>query len=481
MGRAWRDHVGRGAACRRLKTLSHPCPCTCSSVRAASNMASCSGLAQTAPGGRRPASGCRWRRANGRLWRHCNKRWRRCPQGHRRNMPSPPPPQFPCSPPMPRPPRMIRVLLADAWLAAVRLAWSQALTRPETAQRYARSQCLAAGLELLTQDVIRIDDAPFEACRLAIVYPQALLSILGQWAQRMGGQLASVQPLSVAAWMLLRRNGRDDPQGRKPKPGSAAQAVVVLDGASITIAHSLARSRWGSAWMDGLSQRHAPGGHSGASTVAQAWQRLCLREPGLSAVGAVAVLDFSAADPRPAGPGAWAPPFVRLEPQGIWIETAAAAHALSLQWRPAPWRPASWRMWQWVVVAALGVVFSALVAQLTREVSSVATLRAKTAAMERARHPVTAKKTWSRQEVAHVQAVNRAIRELNLPIDALMNALVAPKDIRVAVLGMETLGKATHAPAQTAGIKILAQACSGADMARYVVFVSGRKPFSGAH
>src|SRR6218665_65389 len=230
MGRAWRDHVGRGAACRRLKTLSHPCPCTCSSVRAASNMASCSGLAQTAPGGRRPASGCRWRRANGRLWRHCNKRWRRCPQGHRRNMPSPPPPQFPCSPPMPRPPRMIRVLLADAWLAAVRLAWSQALTRPETAQRYARSQCLAAGLELLTQDVIRIDDAPFEACRLAIVYPQALLSILGQWAQRMGGQLASVQPLSVAAWMLLRRNGRDDPQGRKPKPGSAAPAGGGRDG-----------------------------------------------------------------------------------------------------------------------------------------------------------------------------------------------------------------------------------------------------------
>ncbi|MCW5261269.1 hypothetical protein D5045_14105 [Verminephrobacter eiseniae] len=380
-----------------------------------------------------------------------------------------------------RPPRMIRVLLADAWLAAVRLAWSQALTRPETAQRYARSQCLAAGLELLAQDVIRIDDAPFEACRLAIVYPQALLSILGQWAQRMGGQLASVQPLSVAAWMLLRRNGRNDPQGRKPKPGSAAQAVVVLDGASITIAHSLARSRWGSAWMDGLSQRHAPGGHSSASTVAQAWQRLCLREPGLSAVGAVAVLDFSDADPQPAGPGVWAPPFVRLERQGAWIETAAAAHALSLQWRPAPWRPASWRMWQWVVVAALGVVFSALVAQLTREVSSVATLRAKTAAMERARQPVTAKKTWSRQEVAHVQAVNRAIRELNLPIDALMNALVAPKDIRVAVLGMETLGKATHAPSQTAGIKILAQACSGADMARYVVFVSGRKPFSGAH
>src|SRR6218665_2443476 len=143
------------------------------------------------------------------------------------------------------------------------------------------------------------------------------------------------------------------------------------------------------------------------------------RDCGGRACAVLAVAGPPPAGPplQPAGPGAWAPPFVRLERQGIWIETAAAAHALSLQWRPAPWRPASWRMWQWVVVAALGVVFSALVAQLTREVSSVATLRAKTAAMERARQPGTAKKTWARQEVAHVQAVNRAIRELNLPID----------------------------------------------------------------
>jgi hypothetical protein len=84
----------------------------------------------------------------------------------------------------------------------------------------------------------------------------------------------------------------------------------------------------------------------------------------------------------------------------------------------------------------------------------------------------------SRDEQARVPAVNAAIREMNLPVSALLQALQPPRDIRVAVLGVDVLGAS---PGATTGIKITGEARTGAEMARYVAFVSSRKPFTGAY
>ena len=85
---------------------------------------------------------------------------------------------------------------------------------------------------------------------------------------------------------------------------------------------------------------------------------------------------------------------------------------------------------------------------------------------------------WSRDEIAQVQAVNIAVRELNMPIAPLLRALEPPQDISVAVLNVEMGGAAL---AQASSVKIVAEAKSSADMPRYVAFVAERKPFTGAY
>jgi hypothetical protein len=86
---------------------------------------------------------------------------------------------------------------------------------------------------------------------------------------------------------------------------------------------------------------------------------------------------------------------------------------------------------------------------------------------------------WSRNELARVQAVNVAVRELNLPFEAILRALEPPKDMRVAVLSMTTAASTSGALASR--VKIVAEARTGAEMARYVAFVAERKPFTGAY
>jgi hypothetical protein len=76
--------------------------------------------------------------------------------------------------------------------------------------------------------------------------------------------------------------------------------------------------------------------------------------------------------------------------------------------------------------------------------------------------------------------VNAAVRELNLPISALLAALQPPADLRVAVLGVDVTSGA-QAAAGTSSVKISAQARAGADMARYVAYVAQRRPFDSAY
>jgi hypothetical protein len=89
--------------------------------------------------------------------------------------------------------------------------------------------------------------------------------------------------------------------------------------------------------------------------------------------------------------------------------------------------------------------------------------------------PVATAPAWRREELSKVRAVNKAVRELNLPIAAILRALRPPRDIRVAVLGVDA------ASSEAQSIKIVAEAASGAEMARYVGVISGREPFSAAY
>jgi hypothetical protein len=73
-------------------------------------------------------------------------------------------------------------------------------------------------------------------------------------------------------------------------------------------------------------------------------------------------------------------------------------------------------------------------------------------------------------------AVNAAIQRLNLPLDAVLASVRPPKDLRVALVGLEAAGTAQSASA----LKITADAASPEEMTRYVAYLADRGPFGQA-
>lgn len=80
---------------------------------------------------------------------------------------------------------------------------------------------------------------------------------------------------------------------------------------------------------------------------------------------------------------------------------------------------------------------------------------------------------WTREELGRIQAVNAAIREINLPIGPLLRAVRPPRDLRVALLGISVEPtSSTGAPdGSLATIKLSAESASGAEMTRYVRYL----------
>ncbi len=80
----------------------------------------------------------------------------------------------------------------------------------------------------------------------------------------------------------------------------------------------------------------------------------------------------------------------------------------------------------------------------------------------------------------HASNVANAVRQINLPLPTILKGLQAPKDIRVALLGVEIGGKAGVSGAAT-HIKLLAEAKNGAEMANYVAFLDDLPLFQSVY
>src|SRR5690606_30983294 len=128
-----------------------------------------------------------------------------------------------------------------------------------------------------------------------------------------------------------------------------------------------------------------------------------------------------------------------------------------------------------VALAALAAAAMLLLAwQASRQLQGEARL----AAVRDTPPPVAEAPRWSREDQARARAVNATVRQLNLPVPALLRALRPPPDIAVAVLSVELLAGAAQ---DSAGVRLTAEAQTAADMARYVAFVAERRPFVGAY
>jgi hypothetical protein len=366
----------------------------------------------------------------------------------------------------------LRVVVAERWLGTASLLWSNDLNHAATAGQQARLALISAGCEIGAGDVLRMDDARYGALRWVVSYPDVLLEGLRSLAGTLAAELTSVRPLAAAAWGARRALG----VGRQGALALCGQGwVAVLSGAGrLTEVHSQALTD----------------GQSPIAALQRLWARLQLRDPALAALPSLPMLQLDPIDAA-SSQGPQSSVLVATsagtsaETSGLsgalWLAQTSLTATASLDAMPAP-RPRGWRPW-WPAAASAAVAV-VLSVGAWQSFSAASAARAQWAAAQRATPAATAlSPAWTREELARVRVVNQAVRELNLPIEALLAALQPPRDLPVSVLGVDVTGTAETGTG-TAGVSTLrlqAEAGSAVDMARYVAFVGDRRPMMGAY
>ncbi|MES2740711.1 MAG: hypothetical protein V4754_07135 [Pseudomonadota bacterium] len=364
------------------------------------------------------------------------------------------------------PPSEMGVVVAEQWLAVAGMPWSDGVARAGRAAAHARAELIEAGFAIEPADTVKLDDAPHGAPRLAVAYPAALLLALEQQAATLQLRLVSVLPLALAAWAQVRR-----------QPGPAPRALALRDRRHMVLARSAGA---GQSYLSDLTVRlHACPPAQADVALAQLWQRLCLRDPLLADDAQVPLYDLDATPgaPPPAPfcvPASKAVLSADVEPS-LQLALRASTLRSSVDAMAARPRRSAPRM---VAVAAVLLLAVLVVDQANIARQRVRELGARLeAGRPKAAAPARAL-VWNAEEAARVRAVNGAIGELNLPLAPIMRALEPPRDLQVALLSMETAGAAGG---KSASVKISAEARSSAEMARYVAYVAGRKPFVAAY
>lgn len=363
--------------------------------------------------------------------------------------------------------RGLAVMIADRWLAHTVLPWSDSLLSTSAAEAYARGQLHGAGFADDPGQVVRIDAAPYGRPRLAIGYGSAMLSMLDAFARRLGVPLFSVMPMSVSAWQFASRCA-----------AVPVQALGVVMDADVALVGNDERGA-AAGYLSSHHLRPRNDSASGHADVAQLWDRLCLRQPQWAEVREPAMLHLGWHGDA-AGPQSCAPfkPVTKSGDERISAGDVLAAqagaflHALDAVGKRASGGAAHVAL---LALTVLAVAVSGWIAVQSAHAATQAQARYEALSSG----PVAAPEArLTREEVARIKGVNAAIRELNLPIEALLRSLQPPDKIQVAVLNVQTAAQSADGGS---GLKIVAQALSSADMARYVAYVAGRKPFTDAY
>ena len=372
----------------------------------------------------------------------------------------------------------IHVIASERWLQSLSVPWSQALLRKETEQAFLRDQFLASGVVLAPADVLQIGDGPEGQPRLAVLYSGQLIQALLKWSSQLGGALISVQPLYLAGWALLRQSAtRMSSREKSSQP--SWRMLALSDKDSVTLVYGAAGISTESGVIEGISHRYADFTSDELGGVQIAWRRFILRNPHFNALKEIPILNVSSGSLVFVSQDDIQRPVNELLNIGIADLVRAASvmagHPLRLENVAPRWKP-----WHWLMLMGLLLTVFFLAIRIGVSTSEHRNITSKISEIHRSAAGLQVVKSWSKEEINRVQSINRAVRDLNVPVDALLEALIPPKDIKVAILGMETVGKALSVSSTTSSIKLTGQACSTADMARYVAFVSDRKPFTGA-
>ena len=330
----------------------------------------------------------------------------------------------------------IRVAVSDHWLAHASLPWRDA---PAGWTRLALVQALEeAGYTAMANDTVRLQATHYGQAAWLLAWPEALLFALQTFAQTVAGQLVSVLPLSVLALQL------------------APQGAGLLDGDAYGITQPGGL---------GLPVQWRSGGDA-VTALARQWQRLQLRAAADGdATLAVLNLDTSGAS------GALPKPLQALDVAGdsklspalrLLARKALRAGALDAI---APAAPA--RIW-WAAAAVAAVVLAFSSHALWQAVDQRAQASGQTAlqvALPRA-HLIAA--APDPIQLARIAAANRAIGQLNLPLDTVLQSLVPDPDLHVSVLDVQLTTSVQRNGVAQAQITVAAQSDGSRPMADYV-------------
>lgn len=365
----------------------------------------------------------------------------------------------------------LRVVVADMWVGMATIPWGSAMAQRTSAQAFAVDGFKAVGIDVDALDEVRIDDAPYGSARLAIAYPGLLLAQIAQFAGQLQLRCEAVRPVSVLVWDVLSDKG-------------SLEATAIVSDERVTLAVGARKQRWLRPRL--LDVRVEPhNGHKRLSrdrslelrSLELIWQRWSLRHPMAQNIQAVQVLDATSAQeatPPSASPFVQAgEPGYRLNNNPHWLKRFSNTLALD-----AMTTPTSRRWWHWALWGVVASVAVALLIQAANLAFKAQDIRSQLAAQNTLRAP-SQTPLWTQDELKKVASVNGAIRQLNIPFEAVLQALRPPRDIRVAVVAVETASESVERINNT--IKITAEAPSSADMTRYVAFVAERKPFVRAY
>lgn len=346
------------------------------------------------------------------------------------------------------------VLVSDRWLQWMVVPWSDQLLRREQAESQYRLHFSAAFGAEAQGFAYAADDADAGEPRVVAAIERELLLALGALADERGAQLVSVQPLSYVVWGAAHAT-----------LGTDNYAFAVIDQGVMTFLlvrggrpQQVAVQRWTGSWPVALEQLR---------------RRTALREPDAVGIDRVLTVDISGSSTGEAVPAS----IVRLPgpkaPGGLdWLsllKSRKVAGGPEFVRGAAPAR--GWRLGalaSGVLLAAASTLwYQGASQQLGMVQDEVAQL---TGANRSPAPPVP------RGREAEMRAVDKAVLQLNVPVDTLLGAVQAPADMRVALLGLDVSGEGP----QSNTVRVSAEARTSAEMAAYVSHVGSTPPFIAA-
>ena len=384
--------------------------------------------------------------------------------------------QAAASGPSPRP--ALTVILSGPAVGVAVLPWSEAWLEPARAQAHARAELQARGCDAQPADQVTVDPRPPLGRPRAVFWlPAWLAAEVSALAAALGARSCSVQALQlVAADWAVRHVAAGGVSGASSASGASSTVNAVLGAGVLQLLSGPRPGALGEALADASAAAPLP------ARVEALWQRARVRFPSLALAPGLRVLSLD--EPPPTAPQAgsqvsWLP----------WPEGAASRAALDRQLLQQARRqprveagPVARRhvrlAWSAAAVASLALAAGLAMAAWQREATAQVLA-------EQARRPATPVRVAPRSaaELAELRAVNAAVRQINLPLPALLRALEPPRDLPVMLTGLELAARGGDGAAgaeEGGAVKLSAEAPGGRDMTRYVAFLASRRGVGAA-